>query len=57
MAPPLYTGPFFSTPIYKEWYYEVVLVDIAVGGTSLNMDCKEVDILVFIISIVEQDVS
>jgi len=42
IAQPLYTGPFYSTPIYKEWYYEVVLVDIEVNGESLNMDCKEV---------------
>lgn len=28
-------------PIYKKWYYEVVLTDIQVGGESLDLDCKE----------------
>lgn len=37
----LYNGLLYSTPINKEWYYEVVLVDIEVDHISLNMDCKE----------------
>jgi len=47
----LYTGTIVYVPIYKEWYYEVILTDIDVGGTSLQMDCKEVSrsfIFVFI---------
>ncbi|GFS04431.1 beta-secretase 1 [Elysia marginata] len=28
-------------PIYKTWYYEIVLTDIQVGGSSLQLDCKE----------------
>lgn len=37
----LYTGSLYSTPINKEWYYEIVIVDIEVDHVSLNMDCKE----------------
>ncbi|KAJ8316358.1 hypothetical protein KUTeg_006372 [Tegillarca granosa] len=37
----LYTGQLYYTNIYKEWYYEVTIVDIDVNGQSLKMDCKE----------------
>lgn len=37
----LYVGDLCPTPIIKEWYYEVIIVDIQVAGESLNMDCKE----------------
>lgn len=40
-SPELYTGELFSTPVNKEWYYEVIIVDIEVAGSSLDMDCKE----------------
>ena len=40
--PSLYSGPIYSTPINKEWYYEVIIVDVEVDQVSLNMDCKEV---------------
>ncbi|XP_045209732.2 beta-secretase 1-like [Mercenaria mercenaria] len=40
-APEPYNGELFPTPIYKEWYYEVVIVDIEVADKSLDMDCKE----------------
>ena len=38
----LYRGEIFYSPIIKEMYYEVVISDIAVGGNSLQLDCKEV---------------
>ncbi|XP_059140984.1 beta-secretase 1-like [Physella acuta] len=34
-------SPILYTPIYKKWYYEVVLSDIRIQGTSLLLDCKE----------------
>lgn len=37
----LYTGKMMYTPIHKEWYYEVIILDIMVAGGSLTMDCKE----------------
>ncbi|KAL3885749.1 hypothetical protein ACJMK2_025791 [Sinanodonta woodiana] len=37
----LHIGPIFYTPIYKTWYYEVIILDVQVGGVSLSMDCKE----------------
>ncbi|PAA68318.1 hypothetical protein BOX15_Mlig005505g1 [Macrostomum lignano] len=39
--PKLMRGPLLYVPIRKEWYYEVVIVDIKMNGTSLGMDCKE----------------
>ncbi|GFO05154.1 beta-secretase 1 [Plakobranchus ocellatus] len=39
--PSMTKSEILYTPIYKEWYYEVVLTDIGVGGDSLNLDCKE----------------
>lgn len=41
IAPQLYTGALFHTPVYKEWYYEVIILDVEVAGKSLGMDCKE----------------
>ena len=40
----LYEGDLLYTPVVKKWYYEVVITDIAVGGESLNLDCKKVRI-------------
>ncbi|XP_064650764.1 beta-secretase 1-like isoform X2 [Lineus longissimus] len=37
----LYNPPLFYTPVYKEWYYEVVITDILVNKRTLGMDCKE----------------
>lgn len=37
----LYEGDLLYTPVVKKWYYEVVITDIAVGGESLNLDCKK----------------
>ncbi|KAK7105348.1 beta-secretase 1-like [Littorina saxatilis] len=36
-----YKNDVFYSPIVKEMYYEVVISDIAVAGSSLNLDCKE----------------
>ena len=41
----LYEGDLLYTPVVKKWYYEVVITDIAVGGESLNLDCKKVTII------------
>ena len=41
----LYEGDLLYTPVVKKWYYEVVITDIAVGGESLNLDCKKVEII------------
>ncbi|RUS87731.1 hypothetical protein EGW08_004477 [Elysia chlorotica] len=39
--PNMTKSEIFYTPIYKQWYYEVVLTDIEVGENSLDLDCKE----------------
>ena len=41
----LFEGDLLYTPVVKKWYYEVVITDIAVGGESLNLDCKKVKII------------
>ncbi|XP_022090790.1 beta-secretase 1-like [Acanthaster planci] len=37
----LYTGTVWYTPIRKDWYYEVIILDIEVENRSLGLDCKE----------------
>ena len=38
----LYRGSLRYVLVRKEWYYDVIIADILVGGASLSMDCKEV---------------
>ncbi|XP_073255390.1 beta-secretase 1-like isoform X2 [Porites lutea] len=40
----LFEGDLLYTPVVKKWYYEVVITDIAVGGESLNLDCKKLGV-------------
>ena len=40
----LYFGDIWYATVYKEWYYEVVITNIAVDDNSLAMDCKEVSL-------------
>lgn len=35
----LYTGIMLYTPVIKQWYYEVVITDISVDGSSLGFEC------------------
>jgi beta-site APP-cleaving enzyme 1 (memapsin 2) len=37
----LYVGDLAYVPLRREWYYEVVIVDLAVDAISLGLDCKE----------------
>ncbi|XP_004712850.1 beta-secretase 1 isoform X2 [Echinops telfairi] len=37
----LYTGSLWYTPIRREWYYEVIIVQVEINGQDLKMDCKE----------------
>lgn len=46
----LYEGDLLYTPVVKKWYYEVVITDIAVGGESLNLDCKKVNKIIYPLS-------
>ncbi|XP_062983625.1 beta-secretase 2 [Elgaria multicarinata webbii] len=41
IEPSLYTGEIWYTPIKKEWYYQVEILKLEVGGQSLNLDCRE----------------
>lgn len=38
----LYTGSIFYTPIVKEDYYSVLIVNISIGGIQVNLDCTQV---------------
>lgn len=39
----MYQESIYYTPIQRTSYYEVLITDIQVNGTSLGLDCKEVN--------------
>ncbi|XP_064413281.1 beta-secretase 2 isoform X2 [Latimeria chalumnae] len=41
VEPSLYVGDVWYTPITKEWYYQVEILKLEVGGQNLHLDCKE----------------
>ena len=38
----MYKGDIFSTSIVEEKFYNVIITNLTVGDTVINMDCKEV---------------
>lgn len=42
IEPSLYKGDIWYTPIKEEWYYQIEILKLEIGGQSLNLDCKEV---------------
>ncbi|TRZ05075.1 hypothetical protein HGM15179_022032, partial [Zosterops borbonicus] len=42
IEPSLYTGEIWYTPIKEEWYYQVEILKLEVGGQNLELDCREV---------------
>ncbi|KAF4797061.1 beta-site APP-cleaving enzyme 2 [Turdus rufiventris] len=41
IEPSLYTGDIWYTPIKEEWYYQVEILKLEVGGQNLELDCRE----------------
>nr|KAF6381284.1 beta-secretase 2 [Pipistrellus kuhlii] len=41
IEPSLYKGDIWYTPIMEEWYYQIEILKLEVGGQSLNLDCRE----------------
>ncbi|XP_053165391.1 beta-secretase 2 [Hemicordylus capensis] len=41
IEPSLYEGEIWYTPIKEEWYYQVEILKLEVGGQPLDLDCKE----------------
>ncbi|XP_023601466.1 beta-secretase 2 [Myotis lucifugus] len=41
IEPSLYKGDIWYTPIKEEWYYQIEILKLEVGGQSLNLDCRE----------------
>ncbi|XP_006870897.1 PREDICTED: beta-secretase 2 isoform X2 [Chrysochloris asiatica] len=41
IEPSLYKGDIWYTPIKEEWYYQIEIVKLEIGGQSLNLDCRE----------------
>lgn len=39
--PTLYKGDIWYTPIKEEWYYQIEILKLEIGGQSLNLDCRE----------------
>ncbi|XP_048397008.1 beta-secretase 2 [Stegostoma tigrinum] len=37
----LYKGDIWYTPIKREWYYQIEVLKLEVGGQNLNLDCTE----------------
>ncbi|MBN3300146.1 BACE2 secretase, partial [Amia calva] len=44
IEPTLYKGSIWYTPIKQEWYYQVEILKLEVGGQNLNLDCKEYNV-------------
>ena len=42
IEPTLYKGDIWYTPIQEEWYYQIEILKLEIGGQSLNLDCREV---------------
>ncbi|OXB79534.1 UNVERIFIED_CONTAM: hypothetical protein H355_000350 [Colinus virginianus] len=41
VEPSLYKGNIWYTPIKEEWYYQVEILKLEVGGQNLELDCRE----------------
>ncbi|KAG8518584.1 Beta-secretase 2 [Galemys pyrenaicus] len=41
VEPSLYRGDIWYTPITEEWYYQVEILKLEIGGQSLSLDCRE----------------
>ncbi|XP_009998750.1 PREDICTED: beta-secretase 2 [Chaetura pelagica] len=41
IEPSLYRGDIWYTPIKEEWYYQVEILKLEVGGQNLELDCRE----------------
>ncbi|XP_066476950.1 beta-secretase 2 [Tiliqua scincoides] len=39
--PSLYEGDIWYTPIVEEWYYQIEVLKLEVGGQPLDLDCRE----------------
>ncbi|XP_065799790.1 beta-secretase 2 isoform X2 [Muntiacus reevesi] len=42
IEPTLYKGDIWYTPIKEEWYYQIEILKLEIGGQSLNLDCREI---------------
>ncbi|NXW33970.1 BACE2 secretase, partial [Phaetusa simplex] len=41
IEPSLYKGEIWYTPVKEEWYYQVEILKLEVGGQNLELDCRE----------------
>lgn len=37
----MYKGDIWYTPIKEEWYYQIEILKLEIGGQNLNLDCRE----------------
>ncbi|XP_001370392.2 beta-secretase 2 [Monodelphis domestica] len=44
IEPSLYEGDIWYTSIKKEWYYQIEILKLEIGGQSLNLDCIEYNV-------------
>ena len=45
----MYEGDIFNTSIVEEKFYNVIITNLTVGNTRINMDCKEVSQTVHVV--------
>jgi len=45
----MYEGNIFNTSIVEEKFYNVIITNLTVGNTRINMDCKEVSHTVYVV--------
>ncbi|XP_044526247.1 beta-secretase 2 isoform X2 [Gracilinanus agilis] len=44
IEPSLYEGDIWYTTIKKEWYYQIEILKLEIGGQNLNLDCSEYNV-------------
>ena len=40
----LYAGEIQYAPVYKHWYYEVVMTELRINRHKIDVPCKEVGV-------------
>ncbi|KAM9033753.1 beta-secretase 2 isoform 2-T2 [Sarcophilus harrisii] len=44
IEPSLYKGDIWYTTIKREWYYQIEILKLEIGGQNLNLDCREYNV-------------
>ena len=44
----LYAGEIQYAPVYKHWYYEVVMTELRINRHKIDVPCKEVGVNILV---------